>query len=290
LQPGSNIAEDFAVGWKVEPIKPGVGAVVHADRASLLEPGAAQRCLELLDKHCALVFPRLGLSDAEQLVFTDALGARVNFTTKAPGSDVEAKDVYTITLDPKINNEPEYVYGSWFWHLDGATMDIPMPRFTLLSCRRPPPAGSGQTEFANTFAAYDALPDDEKKALEGLRVVHSVVAGVREVAGADEIDQVRATYSHEHPLVWTHDNGRKSLMIGYTADRIVGMSRPESRALLARLQDWAAQPAFSCRHTWQEGDFAIWNNRGVLHRALPYAVDSGRKMHRTSVSGLAAAA
>jgi alpha-ketoglutarate-dependent taurine dioxygenase len=79
-------------------------------------------------------------------------------------------------------------------------------------------------------------------------------------------------------------------MIGYTADYIIGMNRAESRALLARLQDWAAQPAFTHRHSWSEGDFAMWSNRGVLHRALPYAVDSGRKMHRTSVSGLAKAA
>jgi alpha-ketoglutarate-dependent taurine dioxygenase len=277
------------VSWKIEPIKPGVGAVVHAERASMFEPGAPERCLELLDKHGALVFPRLGLSDAEQLAFTDALGARVNFTRDVPGGDKDAQDVYTITLDPKVNTEPEYVLGSWFWHLDGATMDIPMPRVTLLSCHKAAPAG-GQTEFANTFTAYDALPDDEKKALEGLRVVHSVTAGVREIASPDEISAVRREYHHTHPLVWTHENGRKSLMIGYTADYIEGMTKAESRALLARLQDWVAQPAFSCRHSWQEGDFAMWNNRGVLHRALPYAADSGRKMHRTSVSGLAKAA
>jgi alpha-ketoglutarate-dependent taurine dioxygenase len=278
------------VKFEVEPIKPGVGAVVRADRASMFEPGAAERCLELLDKHAALVFPRIGLSDEEQLRFTDALGARVNFTRQAPGGDVDAKDVYTITLDKDVNQETEYVYGSWFWHLDGACMDIPMPKVTLLSCRRAPPAGTGQTEFANTFAAYDALPEADKKALEGLRVMHSVVAGVREIIEADKINPIRREYRHEHPLVWTHENGRKSLMIGYTADYIVGMPKPESRALLARLQDWAAQPAFSARHDWQEGDFAMWNNRGVLHRALPYAADCGRRMNRTSVSGMPALA
>jgi alpha-ketoglutarate-dependent taurine dioxygenase len=117
-----------------------------------------------------------------------------------------------------------------------------------------------------------------------------VAAGVREIATPDELNPLRRGYQHEHPLVWTHENGKKSLMIGYTADYVVGLSKAESRALLARLQDWAAQPAFSCRHTWQEGDLAVWNNRGVLHRALPYAADSGRKMHRTSVSGLPQAA
>lgn len=275
---------------QVEPIKPGVGAIVRLGRpAQLLEKGFAGRCMELLEKHGALVFPRLGVTDEEQLAFTDSLGARVNFMGNLPGSDRSTQDVYTISLDPTINTEPLYVLGSCFWHLDGACSDVPMPRYTLLSCKKPAPKG-GQTEFANTFSAYDALPADEKAELEGLRVVHSVVAAVREVASPEEMDPVRRGFKHEHPLVWQHKSGRKSLMIGYTADYIVGMSRAESRALLARLQDWTAQPAFSCRHYWQTGDLAIWNNRGVLHRAIPYATDSGREMHRTSVSGLEAAA
>jgi alpha-ketoglutarate-dependent taurine dioxygenase len=278
------------VEFQVEPIKPGVGVTVRTDRTSLFEPGVSERCLELIEQHGAIVFPRLGLTDAEQLKFTDSLGQRVNFQNNLPGDGEAMKDVYTITLDPKINTEPEYVLGSWFWHLDGACSDIPMPRVTLLSCRKPPPAGTGQTEFANTFSAYDALPDDEKKALAGLRVMHSVTAAVREVAAPGELDPTRAEYRHEHPLVWEHASGRKSLMIGYTADYIVGMTKAESRALLARLLDWTAQPAFSCRHNWSEGDFAMWNNRGVLHRALPYKADCGRNMHRTSVSGLPKAA
>jgi alpha-ketoglutarate-dependent taurine dioxygenase len=177
--------------FTVETIKPDVGAVVHTDRATLLAPGTAQRCLALLNAHGALVFPKLGLSDDEQLAFTDSLGERVNFTKNVFGGDKDTKDVYTIELESKSNKEPEYIYGSWFWHMDGACMNIPMPRITMLSCRRPPPAGSGQTEFANTFAAYDALPEDEKKALEGLRVMHSVVAGVREIKESSELDAVR---------------------------------------------------------------------------------------------------
>jgi alpha-ketoglutarate-dependent taurine dioxygenase len=83
-------------------------------------------------------------------------------TKNLPGSDLAKQDVYTITLDAKINTEPEYVLGSWFWHLDGACSDIPMPRVTLLSCRRAPPIGTGETEFANTFFAYAALPEADK--------------------------------------------------------------------------------------------------------------------------------
>lgn len=270
-----------------EPIKSDIGAVVPVDRSAFGDKDFAQRCLELLERHAALVFPQVDLSDEEQLAFTDLLGERVNFTTKVAGGDVSTKDVYTITLDPKINQEPEYVLGSMFWHMDGICSDIPPPKATLLSCKNPPNKG-GQTEFANTVAAYEALPAEEKAELEGLRVVHSVTAAVREILSPDEIDPEKRKMKHEHPLVWTQASGRRSLLIGCHADYVVGMPKAQSRALLARLLEWCAQPQFSCRHTWRKGDFAMWDNTGALHRALPYAADSGRRMHRTTVAGVEA--
>lgn len=270
---------------KVEPVKPAIGAVVHCDKATLLDKSFPQQCLDLLEKHVALVFPRVGLTDEEQLLFTDRLGERVNFSAKVPGGDLATKDVYTITLDPTVvDKEPEYVLGSMFWHGDGITSDIPPPKITLLSCKSPPDKG-GQTEFCNTYAAWESLPAEEKAELEGLRVVHTVTAAVREVISPEEMNPVRRGYRHEHPLVWTHESGRKSLLLGYHADYIVGWPKAQSRALLARLHEWAAQPAFSCRHTWQKGDFAMWDNTGSLHRALPYSETSGRRMHRTTVAG-----
>jgi alpha-ketoglutarate-dependent taurine dioxygenase len=273
----------------VENLKPKIGARVHADRAELNDPAVAQRLLELLEERGVLVFPRLGLDDREQLAFTDSLGARVNFTTTAPGGDADTQDVYTITLDPKLNPEPEYVLGTYFWHMDGITSDIPPPKATVLTARRTAPRG-GQTEFASTYAAYEALPEDEKKELEDLRVMHSVTAAVREVAAPEELEPHKRGFKHEHPLVWTHKSGRKSLLIGYTADYVVGWPKAEGRALLARLLEWTAQPDFTYRHPWQEGDLVVWDNTGALHRVIPYAADSGRTMHRTSVAGVEAVA
>lgn len=255
---------------EVENVKPHIGAIVHVERSALLGEGVAQRCLELLEERGVLVFPRIGLTDAEQLAFTDRLGARVNFTRSVAGGDTDTADVYTITLDPKINNEPEYVLGTYFWHMDGITSDIPPPKASVLTARRLAPKG-GQTEFASTYAAYEALPEDEKAELAGLRVIHSVEAAVREVAAPDTLDPRKRANVHEHPLVWTHKSGRKSLLIGYTADRVVGMSQAEGRALLARLLEWTAQPAFTYRHQWQEGDLVVWDNCGALHRVIPYA-------------------
>ena len=91
----------------VEAIKPKVGAVVHVDKATFLDRAFVSRCLELIEKHTALVFPRLGLTDEEQLAFTDSLGERINFTDSVPGGDEATKDVYTITLDRAVNTDPE---------------------------------------------------------------------------------------------------------------------------------------------------------------------------------------
>lgn len=278
------MAAELELDVRVDPIKPKIGAVVHVDKETFLREDFAKRCAELIDKHVALVFPKLGLTDAEQLEFTDRMGSRVNFTTSVPGGDVSAQDVYTITLRKDMNAEPEYVWGSMFWHGDGITSDIPPPKYTLLSCRQPPEE-DGETEFANTYAAWEGLPEAEKAKLEGLRVVHSFAAAVRGIITEDEIRPDKRGLGHEHPLVWTHEDGRKSLLIGQHADYIVGMPRAQSRALITRLLEWAGQPEFSCRHTWSKGDFAIWDNTGALHRALPYAEDSGREMHRTTVAG-----
>jgi alpha-ketoglutarate-dependent taurine dioxygenase len=269
---------------QVENIKPKIGSIVHVERSALLDQDVAKRCLELLDERGVLVFPRINLNDKEQLAFTDQLGARVNYSSRVPGGDSDEKDVYTITLDPKVNTEPEYVLGTYFWHMDGICSDIPPPKASVLSARSVAPKG-GQTEFASTYAGYQSLPEEEKADIAGLRVLHSVTAAVREVATPESLDPYRRGLKHEHPLVWTHKSGRKSLLIGYTADYVVNLPRPEGRALLARLLEWTAQPDFTYRHQWQEGDLVVWDNCGALHRVIPYSADSGRTMHRTSVAG-----
>lgn len=274
-------------GYTVEDIKPNIGSVIHVDRATLLTRGFASNCLQLLDDRNVLVFPEIGLSDEEQLAFTDMLGERVNFTSYSPTGDLTTKDVYTVTLDPEIQPEPEYVLGTFFWHMDGMTSDIPPPKASILSARMLAPKG-GQTEFANTRAAYEGLPDEEKADIADLRVIHSVTASVREIVPADALDEMRQNMKKEHPLVWTRQNGRKCLLVGSTPDTVVGLSQAEARALLARLLEWTAQPIYTYRHEWQEGNLVIWDNTSTLHRAIPYEEDSGRRMHRTSLAGVEA--
>ena len=131
----------------------------------------------------------------------------------------------------------------------------------------------GETEFASTYGAYDELSPEEKRRVETLRVVHSLEASQRRVnpdPTIEELARSRARPSHEHPLMWTHRSGRKSLVLGSSADYIVGMDPDEGRALLADLLDRATTSDKVYSHKWSVGDTVIWDNRGVLHRAAPY--------------------
>jgi len=273
----------------VERVKPHIGGIVHVTKEHLLDEETIATIREALEDRGVIIFPRMNLTDSEQLAFTDRLGKRVNYNRRAPGSGAGGEeDVYTITLDKKINTQPEYVLGTFFWHIDGVTIDQPLPKATLLSARKLSPTG-GQTEFASTYAAYENLPEAEKRALESLKVVHKMEASMRPVFDVPpEEDLARWRDMSKimvHPLVWTHASGRKSLIVGSHADSVVGLPIPHGRSILQRLQEWAAQPAFYYRHEWNEGDLVIWDNCGCMHRVIPYDENSGRRMHRTTIMG-----
>jgi len=271
----------------IEKIKPHIGGIVHADKKDLLDDDVVRSVREALENRTVLVFPRINLTDEEQLAFTDKLGKRVNYTRSVPGGS-DAADVYKITLDEAVNKEPEYVLGTYFWHIDGITIDQPLPKATLLTARKLSVTG-GQTEFSSTYAAYENLPDEEKKALEGLQVIHQLETSMRPLfldPGDERLERWRRMATvMTYPLVWTHKSGRKSLVLGTHADRVVGMPVADGRSLLTRLQEWAAQPAFTYRHQWQLGDLVMWDNCGAMHRVVPYDAKSGRTMHRTTILG-----
>lgn len=256
--------------------------MIGADAASLVAPSAARDCLEALEAFGVLCFRRLHLSDAALVAFTRLLGEPVVL----PGASGPHPEIFAVSLDPRTSRAAESLKSTFFWHIDGATDEIPT-RGTLLSARAVADEG-GDTEFANTRAAYEALPEDERARLDGIRVVHSFEASQRMMVPDPSDEQLaawRRRGAREHPLVWRHASGRRSLVLGATAERVVGMSDSEGRAFLDRILAWATRPRFVYRHRWQAGDLVVWDNRGTMHRALPYAPASNRLMHRTTLAG-----
>jgi alpha-ketoglutarate-dependent taurine dioxygenase len=258
-------------------LKPRIGTEIRADAAELLSGAHAEQIRDVLGRRGVVVFRRACLDDRQQVAFARTLGDVI---------DMGEDHIYKVSLDARVTKTASYLLGTFHWHIDGTTDEVPT-RASLLSARTLSDTG-GETQWANTYAAWEDLPAEEQEALDGLRVVHAVETIERksrsEFTDAD-VAQWRTRPVRSHPLVWTHVSGRKSLVLGGTATYVEGMGEEESRALLDHLQEWATQPQYVYQHDWQVGDLVIWDNTGTMHRVTPYAADSGRLMHRTTLVG-----
>ncbi|MEZ5744417.1 MAG: TauD/TfdA family dioxygenase [Sphingomonadaceae bacterium] len=266
--------------WQVSDVTPNIGSSIVADKATLLSGERRDEIRALMEQRGVLVFPEIGMTDAEQIEFTKTLGTMGHDTGEKEG------EVYPITMDQKINPNADYLKGAFFWHLDGSMSQKPILA-SIMSSRVLPSEG-GDTEFCNTYAAYDALDDELKEQIDGLKVIHAMWRSQLYYNPEPTYEQMQRWQSIGHneiPLVWTHRSGRKSLVLGNTAMQVVGMDLPQSEALLVRLREWATRPEFVLRHKWKLGDMVIWDNTGTLHRATPYDHSSGRLMHRTKLEG-----
>jgi alpha-ketoglutarate-dependent taurine dioxygenase len=259
-----------------------VGAEVKGvDRERLLaDDDLPAACLEALEASGALVFRDLHVDDATQVAFSRKLG-EVEVFGKG-----EFPEIFRVTLDPAKNPVAAYLKGTFDWHIDGCTEDVPIMA-TMLSAHAVADTG-GETEFASTYGAYDDLSDEEKERFESVRVVHTIEAAQRLAfpdPSPEEVAIWRKRPAKVHPLVWRHRSGRCSLVLGATTDHVVGMDHDEGRALLDDLLARSTTPDRVYRHQWNVGDVVIWDNRGVLHRACPYDPSSPRDMHRTTFAG-----
>ncbi len=263
---------------EIVDLTPNIGSEIRTDLDTLLSGREAATIRETLERRGVVFFRGLEISDEHQVAIAQTLGNLV--ANEGQGG------INKISLDEKVNQRAKYLQGSMFWHFDGSLQPLPNLA-TFLRAVKLSETG-GQTEFCNTYKAYEDLPEAEKQEIADLRVVHSAERSQYFVT--PEMSYAEVTFWQKSatkacPIVWTHQSGRKSLLLGATSDYVLGVSVEESRALLARLRDWATQPQYVYRHEWQPGDLLIWDNTGTMHRVLPYAVDSGRLMHRTILAG-----
>jgi alpha-ketoglutarate-dependent taurine dioxygenase len=263
-----------------ETIKPSIGSRVLNNKEELLSGVLGKEIRALLEERGVLVFPKINFTDEEQIAFTKTLGA---FAPEHRGGE----EIHKITLDAKENPQSaEYLKGSLYWHIDGTMNDVPILA-SLLSCKVPATWG-GNTGFCNTYAAYEALSDEDKAEYEKMRVAHSVWATVfyyEPEPSLAKLKGMQAIGENVLPLVWKHASGRKSLVIGCTAHRVVDVPADQSARVIVGLREWATQEQFSYSHEWSVGDLVIWDNTGTMHRAEAYDSKCGRMMHRTKLQG-----
>ncbi len=268
------------MSFETVDLTPRIGTEVRTDLETLLSGKYARDLRELLERRGVLLFRNIDIDDQQQLAFGQTLGkTREEFGIKVTPITVDAK---------KSPRFAEYARGTEYWHIDGTYTELP----PLASILRPlvlAPWG-GETEFANTYAAYDDLSDADKRLFDTLEVVHVQEAMMRAVFPDPTEEQLsvwgeQVVPAKTHPMVWQHRSGRKSLLLAITAVRIAGMDKDESDALLARLRDWTEKRDYVYQHQWRMGDMLIWDNTGTMHRVMPYDYDSGRMLRRVTLIG-----
>ena len=205
-------------------------------------------------------------------------------------------EVIVISNSPILFPEGQRDYAV-HWHSDSTYEEVPAST-TMLYCLEAPAQG-GETLFADTQAAYEALAPALRQRIDGLMVRHRAGAGQRD-AEFGERPHSNKPYSAEaqkrirtylHPLVLRHPvTGRKGLFgVAGTATGIEGMDDAAAMALITDLKRHVLQPAFRGAYAARRGDLLIWDNYAVIHTATPieYSLADGhrRLLHRISVKG-----
>jgi taurine dioxygenase len=179
------------------------------------------------------------------------------------------------------------------WHTDHSYDDIPAMGSILVA--RTLPETGGNTQFANLAAAYDALPNDLKTKIEGLRAIHSNTHlygenGLYRLTDLNEqLGGMDRVGDATHPVVIKHpESGRKVLYVnpGHTI-QFEGWDFAESRALLDELYAHVTQPQFTCSFNWLPGSVTFWDNRCTWHQANNDYQGQARLMHRITLAGSA---
>ena len=261
-------------------IKPLIGSTVRADVAALVNGAHGRALRALLADRGVLVLRDLAITQDQQRAITASIGTIV-------ASDA-GDELQKVTIDPKVSAEyAAYFANTLFWHMDGYH-DQTVP--CLGGSFRPvqlAPSG-GETEFLNTYAAYEALSAADRDLVDGLRVIHTAVtsglAGNPD-AGDEQLAAWRRRPRASQPLVWRHASGRKSLLLGVAVSHVEGMHPADSYDLLCRLRHHMTRADFIYSHNWAMGDLVLWDNTGTMHRARPFDPACGRLLHRFRRAG-----
>ena len=268
---------------KVTPVSGALGAEIEGvDLASLDDESFAEIHAAFLE-HLVLFFREQSLTPDQQVAFSKRFGpiGYYPFVTAIPG--------HPEVIEVRKEADETVNFGG-VWHTDTAYLAKP-PMGSTLYARDVPPAG-GDTVFANMYMAYESLSEGMKSILGGFKAVNSSEKGAAAAGRAVRLadigkDPEDVQTVSIHPVIRTHpETGRKSLYVnrGHTI-RFEGMTEAESAPILDYLFDHQIRPEFTCRHRWEKGALAVWDNRCTLHNALNDYHGHFRLLHRVTLEG-----
>lgn len=267
---------------EVLPVTGRIGAEVRgADLAATDDQTIADLRLALL-AHKVLFFRQQRLDEAGQLAFAARFGP---LTLAHPTIESVESSPQLFELDSTDGGRANY------WHTDVTFTDRP-PTASVLRAVTLPSFG-GDTIWANTVSAYEALPTPLRHLADQLRAVHTNAYDYarRRKYEADgeqkrEAQFVAEIFETEHPVVRIHpETGDRSILLGGFARHLVGLSSLESADLIRTIQQHVTSPEHTVRWRWQPGDVAMWDNRATQHYAVNDYGDAHRVMNRVTIAG-----
>jgi len=269
---------------KVTPISPSMGAIISdIDVSGNLSDALIAELRGRWLEHQVIIIRGQVLTPQQQLVLARCFGEPDIYPF------LEGLEGYR-EITPVLKRETEDRNFGGIWHTDTAYQPCP-PMATMLYALELPPTG-GDTLFANQYMAYEQLSDGLKQTLAGLRLISrsdnkdtEATRSARIAESGRAVD--RASLVGCHPVIRTHpETGRKCLYIspGHSF-AFEGWSEAESRPLLDYLHAHQITEEFRCRHVWQRGDLALWDNRCVLHYPVNDYHGYRRLLHRITLKG-----
>jgi alpha-ketoglutarate-dependent 2,4-dichlorophenoxyacetate dioxygenase len=280
----------------VQPVTPAfVAEVGDVDLSKPLSAEDEAAIKQAFWTYAVLIFPQQTLDEDSLLAFARRFGPlETSIRAYRPDEKTRLKrpemsDISNMDDKGEIwsadNRVRQYKAGNRLWHTDSSFKYVPA-RASLLYAKAIPPLG-GHTEFADTRAAYDALPDDMKARLEGLVAEHSLFNSRARIGFGNWNEMERQKLEVvPQAMVRTHpESGRRHLYVASHAGRVLGMPEAEGRALIDQLLAHASQRQFVYTHRWRVGDLVMWDDRCTLHRGTDYDdLRHKRDMMRATVS------
>lgn len=269
----------------ITPLSPALGAQI--DGINLSEPLTAehQQLIEqALLEYQVLFFRQQPLTPQQQASFAGRFG-----------------DLHIHPIYPNIPEQPQVlvldtavtdVRDNAIWHTD--VTFLPTPALGAVLAAKQLPAFGGDTLWASSSAAFEALSKPLQRLLDGLSATHDFTRSfplerfgstAEDLARYHEVQRKNPPLSH--PVIRTHPvSGRKGLFVndGFTT-RINELEAAESDALLRFLFAHSTRPEFTIRWRWQENDVAFWDNRITQHYAVDDYRPQRRVMHRATILG-----
>jgi len=274
----------------VTPLSEAIGAEISGvDLAAELDPATAAAIKNALAEHVLLLFRNQDFGPEDQLRFARYLGPVADRPKPAgyviPKSSNRTPGIAFVSNIRDEDGKPIGVIpdGEMWFHHDTTYKEVP-DRATMLYSIEVPESG-GHTMWANMYRAYDSLPAEIKRTLEG-----KLALNVYDYAVTEQVDLGDGPIDAEHarhPAVITHPvTGKKALFVSRLMSvRLEGMERPESDAVLATCFDHAERADIVYEHQWAVSDFVVWDNLASTHARTDFPMASRRLLRRCKVSG-----